>query len=162
MSHLAAWEQRVTLGHLGLIRLVPSVCWHIRTACLYCVRHLLLPRNLKAIFLWVYLGHLQPLEREGRQSENWGHSKRSSLQITWELTVQIPSLSTEILNSFPLNGMRSIYWRKAVTTSFLALRDQAKLKKKKKRLTKLMFYNQQNNLLVCALLVKEVCSVEPL
>lgn len=34
MSHLAAWEQRVTLGHLGLIRLVPSVCWRIHPACL--------------------------------------------------------------------------------------------------------------------------------
>jgi len=67
MSHLAAWEQRVTLGHLGLIRLVPLVCWHIHAACLYCVRQLLLQRNLKAIFPWVHLGHLQPL-REGGEA----------------------------------------------------------------------------------------------
>lgn len=33
MSHLAAWEQRVTSGHLRLIRLVPSVCWDIPAAC---------------------------------------------------------------------------------------------------------------------------------
>lgn len=64
MSHLAAWEQRVTLGHLGLIRLVPSVCWDIPAACAGgdtdCCRDnwkLLFPACVQAI-----------PEREGKQS----------------------------------------------------------------------------------------------
>lgn len=64
MSHLAAWEQRVSLGHLGLTRLVPSVCWDIPAACsggdIGCYREnwkLFFPACIQAI-----------PEREGRQS----------------------------------------------------------------------------------------------
>lgn len=145
MSHLAAWEQRVTLGHLGAIRLVPSVCWGIPAP------PWLLLRELEAAFPCIFKPY-----QTGRGSHLQWSWKRTSLQITWELTVQVPSLFTGILNPFPLRGMTATYRSDTISTSFLPLSKRATNGCPNSSFTmgKITFNTD------CALFVKKICSVK--